>query len=132
MPPGTEKFMFILDLQGVSYHNMDPVAMRTNFDFLQAYYPERLAKAFVVHVPTIFWGVWHMLSPFIDKVTREKILFVEDKALEMTLMEYIDKEQLPSLYGGRGHLQSMKDVSPTYQSPPLAIPEFGTEAAASS
>jgi hypothetical protein len=28
-------------------------------------------------------------------------------------------------------LQSMKDVSPTYQSPPLAIPEFGTEAAAS-
>lgn len=130
MPPGTEKFMFILDLQGVSYRNMDPVAMRTNLDFLQAYYPERLAKAFVVHVPTIFWGVWHMLSPFIDKVTREKILFVEDKALEMTLMEYIDKEQLPSLYGGRGHLQSMTDVSPTYQSPPLAIPEFGTEAAA--
>jgi hypothetical protein len=35
MPPGTEKFMFILDLQGVSYRNMDPVAMRTNLDFLQ-------------------------------------------------------------------------------------------------
>jgi hypothetical protein len=61
-----------------------------------------------------------------------QILFVEDKTLEMTLMEYIDKEQLPSLYGGRGHLQSMKDVSPTYQSPLLAIPEFGTEAVASS
>jgi hypothetical protein len=42
----------------------------------QAYYPERLAKAFVVHVPTVFWGVWHMLSPFIDKVTREKVGFL--------------------------------------------------------
>lgn len=49
----------------------------------QAYYPERLAKAFVVHVPTIFWGVWHMLSPFIDKVTREKVgfLFMPDKQI---------------------------------------------------
>jgi hypothetical protein len=37
MPPGTEKFMFILDLQGVSYRNMDPVAMRTNLDFLQVH-----------------------------------------------------------------------------------------------
>jgi len=26
------------------------------------------------------------------------------------LLKYIDKEQLPSLYGGRGHLQSMRHI----------------------
>ncbi|CAK9858410.1 unnamed protein product [Sphagnum jensenii] len=95
-PPGTEKFTFVVDLQGVSYCNMDPAAMCTNFDFLQGIasliqnlcwwagiLPKRLAKAFVVHVSTIFWGVWHMISPFVGKVTKEKITFVEDRALEI-------------------------------------------------
>ncbi|CAK9255944.1 unnamed protein product [Sphagnum jensenii] len=44
---------------------------------------KRLAKAFVVHVSTIFWGVWHMISPFVGKVTKEKITFVEDRALDI-------------------------------------------------
>ncbi|CAM6070334.1 unnamed protein product [Sphagnum tenellum] len=74
-PPGTEKFTFVVDLQGVSYCNMDPAAM--------CILPTRLAKAFVVHVSTIFWGVWHMISPFVGKVTKEKITFVEERALEI-------------------------------------------------
>jgi hypothetical protein len=35
--PGTEKFTFIVDLQGVSYCSTDPAAMYANFDFLQVY-----------------------------------------------------------------------------------------------
>lgn len=39
----------------------------------QAYYPERLGRLFIVHVPKIFWGAWKLVHPFIDKVTRDKV-----------------------------------------------------------
>jgi hypothetical protein len=39
----------------------------------QAYYPERLGRLFIVHVPIIFWGAWKLVNPFIDKVTKEKV-----------------------------------------------------------
>lgn len=43
---------------------------------LQAYYPERLGMLFIIHVPKVFWGGWKLVYPFIDKVTREKVIYI--------------------------------------------------------
>lgn len=39
----------------------------------QEYFPERLGKVFLIHVPYIFWTAWKIIYPFIDKNTREKV-----------------------------------------------------------
>eukprot|EP00850_Spirogloea_muscicola_P015094 SM000113S24050 [mRNA] locus=s113:170811:173166:- [translate_table: standard] len=104
MQDGIETFCAILDLQNVGFKNLDSKALIAIFDFLQAQYPERLGRLFMIHVPTIFWGIWKMVSPFVDKATRQKasqILFVEDKRLMEALLEEIDLDQLPKDYGGK-------------------------------
>jgi hypothetical protein len=40
---------------------------------LQNYYPERLGKALMIHVPYIFMKAWKMIYPFIDTNTRDKV-----------------------------------------------------------
>ncbi|CAM6082806.1 unnamed protein product [Calypogeia fissa] len=117
MNPGEEKFNVIADLQGLQYKNLDPRGWATGFDFLQGQYPERMQKMFVLHVPYIFWGAWNILSQFIDKRTREKIVFVEDKNLEVVLSKDIDKDQLPKFCGGELDLVPIQDA-PTPNWPP--------------
>ncbi|XP_062026030.1 uncharacterized protein LOC133742387 isoform X2 [Rosa rugosa] len=101
MPPGQEKFIFIGDLEGWGYSNSDIRAYLGAVSILQDYYPERLGKMFVVHVPFVFMTVWKIICPFIDNKTKEKIVFVENKMLKSTLLEEIDESQLPEKYGGK-------------------------------
>ncbi|KAF3337124.1 SEC14 cytosolic factor [Carex littledalei] len=68
----------------------------------QNYYPERLGKVLLIHVPQIFMKAWKIVSPFLDKNTKEKLVFVEDKKLQEVLLEDIDEsDQLPEIYGGK-------------------------------
>ncbi|CAM6082807.1 unnamed protein product [Calypogeia fissa] len=82
----------------------------TALNFLQAHYPERIQKIFVVHVPYIYWGVWKTVNKFIDKRTREKLVFVEDKNLVAVLSKDIDKDQLPKFCGGELDLVPIQDA----------------------
>ncbi|KAG5232828.1 phosphatidylinositol transfer protein [Salix suchowensis] len=59
MPPGQEKF---------------------------EYYPERLAKVFLVHAPYIFMAVWEIVYPFIDKNTRKKIVMVPETLMDLSYL----------------------------------------------
>jgi hypothetical protein len=43
---------------------------------VQNYYPERLGKALMIHVPYIFMKAWKMIYPFIDTNTRDKVIDV--------------------------------------------------------
>lgn len=40
---------------------------------VQGYYPERLAKLFILNMPRFFVSVWKMISRFLDKATLEKV-----------------------------------------------------------
>ncbi|PIN07103.1 Phosphatidylinositol transfer protein PDR16 [Handroanthus impetiginosus] len=101
MPEGQEKFTVIGDLQGYGYCNSDVRGNLAAINILQDYYPERLGKVFIIHVPYIFMTMWKIIHPFIDKNTRKKIVFVENKRLHATLREDIDESQLPKIYGGK-------------------------------
>ncbi|KAK4436709.1 Sec14 cytosolic factor [Sesamum alatum] len=101
IPDGQEKFTIIGDIQGYGYCNSDVRGVLAAISILQEYYPERLGKVYVIHVPYIFMTLWKIVSPFIDKNTRKKIVFVENKRLRATLLEDIDESQLPEVYGGK-------------------------------
>jgi len=101
MPKGQEKFTCIVDLQGWGYSNCDVRAYLAGLDIMQTYYPERLSKVLLIHVPYMFMKAWKMIYPFIDKNTRKKFIFVEDKNLKATLLEDIDESQLSEIYGGK-------------------------------
>ncbi|XP_008813445.2 SEC14 cytosolic factor [Phoenix dactylifera] len=110
IPSGQEKFIAIVDLQGWGYSNCDIRAYLAALDIMQNYYPERLGKAFLIHVPYMFMKAWKMLLPFIDKNTKKKFVFVDDKNLKATLLEDIDESQLPEIYGGKLRLVSIGDL----------------------
>ncbi|XP_020677936.1 phosphatidylinositol transfer protein 3-like isoform X2 [Dendrobium catenatum] len=96
-----EKFTIIADLKGWGYSNCDIRAYIAALDILQNNYPERLGKLLLLHVPYLFMKAWKIICPFIDKNTKSKIIFVEDKNKMTTLLEDIDESQLPEQYGGR-------------------------------
>ncbi|CAA0816406.1 Sec14p-like phosphatidylinositol transfer family protein [Striga hermonthica] len=98
---GQEKFTVIADLQGYGYCNSDVRGCLASLSILQDYYPERLGKVYNIHVPYVFMTLWKIICPFIDKNTRKKIVFVENKRLRETLLEDIDESQLPEVYGGK-------------------------------
>ncbi|CAL0325252.1 unnamed protein product [Lupinus luteus] len=64
------------------------------------YYPKRLGKLLVVHAPYMFMKVWKLIYPVLDDKTKKKIIFIENKKLKSTMMEDIDENQLPEIYGG--------------------------------
>ncbi|KAA8542045.1 hypothetical protein F0562_023197 [Nyssa sinensis] len=109
MPTGQEKFVVIGDLKGWGYSNSDIRAYLGALSILQDYYPERLGKLFIVHVPYIFMTVWKIVYPFIDNNTKKKIVFVENKQLKSTLLEDIDESQVPDVYGGKMALVPIQD-----------------------
>ncbi|XP_073145652.1 uncharacterized protein [Henckelia pumila] len=109
MPNGHEKFTAIADLEGWGYTNSDVRGYLASLTILQDCYPERLGKLFIVHVPYIFMTAWKMVYPFIDKNTKKKIIFVDDKNLQSTLIQDIDETQLPDTFGGELKLIPIQD-----------------------
>ncbi|XP_068665870.1 CRAL-TRIO domain-containing protein YKL091C-like isoform X2 [Aristolochia californica] len=108
-PSGQEKFIAIADLQGWGLSHCDIRGYLAALDILQNYYPERLAKAFLIHVPYMFLATWKIVYPFMDKNTRKKFIFVENKNLKATLLQDIDESQLPDIYGGKLPLVPIQD-----------------------
>ncbi|KAI4965236.1 hypothetical protein ZWY2020_054970 [Hordeum vulgare] len=81
---GQEKFAVVVELRGWGYANCDIRAYVAALDIMQSYYPERLGRALLIHVPYVFMAAWKMLYPFIDDKTKEKFVFVADKDLDAT------------------------------------------------
>ncbi|KAM0881929.1 hypothetical protein ACQ4PT_032575 [Festuca glaucescens] len=46
------------------------------FDIMQNYYPERLGRVLLIHVPYVFMAAWKMVYPFIDDTTKKKFVRV--------------------------------------------------------
>lgn len=107
---GKDKFAVIGDVEGWGYCNSDIRAYLAALSTLQDYYPERLGKVFLIHVPYIFMTAWKIIFPFIDNNTKQKIVFVENKRLKATLLEDIDENQLPEIYGGKLPLVPIQDA----------------------
>nr|GMD26585.1 SEC14 cytosolic factor [Ipomoea batatas] len=107
---GKEKLIGILDLQHISYKNIEARALITGFQFLQAYYPERLAKFYLLHMPLFFVAVWKLVSRFLEKATLEKIVIVSNEEERLQFMREVGEDVLPEEYGGNSKFVAMQDV----------------------
>lgn len=108
---GNEKLIAILDLQQIAYKNLDARGLITGFQLLQAYYPERLAKCFILSMPWFFVSVWRMVSRFLEKATLEKVVIVTSEDERDFFVKEIGEEVLPEEYGGRAMLVAPQDVT---------------------
>ncbi|KAH7331582.1 hypothetical protein KP509_20G041100 [Ceratopteris richardii] len=107
---GQTKVVIIGDLKGYGLKNMDIRGYLSVLEILQNQYPEHLRKLFLVHMPLLFWTAWRIVSPFMDKVTRDKIVFVDNNFVKETLTKEIDKEFLPREYGGLANFVPILDA----------------------
>ncbi len=85
---GVGKMAWILDFGGYSYSNAPPIKVSVHSNhILQNHFPERLGLAICYHSPTLFSLTWKAVSPFIDSVTKQKIIFVDKGPKEKAEMD---------------------------------------------
>ncbi|KAG1681365.1 hypothetical protein FOA52_007413 [Chlamydomonas sp. UWO 241] len=93
----------IIYLTGLGMKNADIHSGKCLFETLQAHYPERLHRLYLYDAPLIFYGLWKMVSPFVDPETQKKIVFVYPKKESHTaMMKELGREVLPPEMGGTG------------------------------
>ncbi|PNH09922.1 Random slug protein 5 [Tetrabaena socialis] len=80
MQGGQEKWVWLMDMRGYSRANSPPlgVSMAT-LRILADHFPERLHRCFFIDAPSIFSFLFNALWPFVDPVTRGKIVFINSK-----------------------------------------------------
>jgi hypothetical protein len=104
MPPGQEKWIWIMDLAKFSYFNATPISVvKQTIEIFSKMFPERLHRAIIVDAPWAFRAIWKVISAFIDPVTSTKICFLENRdsaAFKESIGRDIDLDQLEPFLGG--------------------------------
>ncbi|XP_072972247.1 sec14 cytosolic factor [Typha angustifolia] len=112
---GSEKMVFLVDLQHLGLKNIDANGFLAGFQLLQSYYPERLVRLYFLSMPWIFVGVWKMISAFLEKAILDKVVIVKNEKQRKEMIEEIGEEVLPECYGGLAKLTLIQDVKLSHQ-----------------
>ena len=75
-------------------------AMKEVLGILQGHYPERFGLALMFDAPKFFLTSFKILKPFIDPVTKEKIVFISEGEDWTKWSEQINPQAVPKAYGG--------------------------------
>ncbi|CAD6903081.1 unnamed protein product [Tilletia controversa] len=76
MPKGVFQLNLVMDLEGNNAANNPPMSTsRAALNIMQNHYPNRLARAICNRGPWFFTLFFRVVSPFVDPITRQKILF---------------------------------------------------------
>ncbi|GLC58936.1 hypothetical protein PLESTB_001419200 [Pleodorina starrii] len=100
---GVGKFTWLLDFNGYSMSNAPPLKVSLHCNSVLAnHYPERLGLACCYHAPMLFSMTWKAVQPFIDPVTKEKIVFIDKGSHEHDQMAArFDLDQIEQCMGGK-------------------------------
>ncbi|GJQ13700.1 hypothetical protein GpartN1_g5491.t1 [Galdieria partita] len=102
-------FVIIFDFTDFSpVRNVHFGCARDMLRVMQDFYPERLSKIFLVNYPSTLYGVYKIVSPFIDENTRSKLEWIPKNSVDQ-LLRHVSMEALPNTVGGMA----------VYQVPPL-------------
>ncbi|QIW94860.1 hypothetical protein AMS68_000378 [Peltaster fructicola] len=96
MPPGQETICLLISFKGSSRGGTVPSVSigRQALNVLQNHNPERLGRALLIDMPWFVSGFMKLISPFIDPLTREKMVF------DPKLREYVPGAHLINWYDG--------------------------------
>ncbi|XXZ99438.1 Phosphatidylinositol transfer protein (PITP) [Meyerozyma guilliermondii] len=99
MPSGQDSLALLIDFKqspvGIQQGKIPPVGTgRQVLHILQTHYPERLGKALLTNIPWLGWTFLKIIHPFIDPLTREKLVF------DQPFPNYVPREHLDKDFGG--------------------------------
>lgn len=117
---GFEKIVIIMDFKNWSLKHAAPMeTTKKTIHILQDCYVERLSRVFFTNAPVMFRTFWNMAKPFIDPVTKRKIVFCSSKAGMEELRKQFDQTKVEKSALGEVDLRPF-DVD-EYLSTPLHI-----------
>ncbi|KAF9422531.1 hypothetical protein BGZ94_008547, partial [Podila epigama] len=90
-----ETVCLVFDLTGISLSNMDFNMAKCLETVFEAYYPESLGRIIIHGAPSVFWGVWEVIRPWLDPVVAAKVCVTRN---DIELTRYIDANHLPTQY----------------------------------
>ncbi|KAL7666125.1 CRAL-TRIO domain-containing protein [[Candida] zeylanoides] len=99
MPAGQDSLALLIDFKaspvGTQGGKIPPIGIgRKVLHILQTHYPERLGKALLTNIPWLGWTFLKLIHPFIDPMTREKLVF------DQPFVDYVPRSQLDADFGG--------------------------------
>lgn len=65
-----------------------------------AHYPETLDRIFIIGAPSFFPTVWGWIKRWFDPITVSKIFILSKATALPTLLEFVDRADIPKKYGG--------------------------------
>jgi hypothetical protein len=78
-PQPLDKHCILIDMSDFSLKSSPPMSTsKFTLDILQKHYPERIYRIYICHAPFAFRLFWNMVKPFIDPVTKQKIVMVTE------------------------------------------------------
>jgi len=101
-PDNPAKVLSVLDMKGLGFRFFAGEAMkllRSTTKIAQDHYPVRSCKILLINSPLWFSSIWKVISQWIDERTRSKLFIYSGPAREQ-LLELIDEDSLPALFGG--------------------------------
>eukprot|EP00978_Attheya_sp_CCMP212_P048345 scaffold507113_cov83-Attheya_sp.AAC.4 len=115
---GKEKFNMIIDYDGFKLRNAPPLSTsKLTLNILQNHYPERLHRAYMCNPPLVFRTFWALIQPFVDPVTKEKIVFCHGKSGVEKMKERMDMDTIEVSVGGTGTNLREFDVQEYFDTP---------------
>eukprot|EP00977_Amphora_coffeiformis_P008758 scaffold1984_cov162-Amphora_coffeaeformis.AAC.7 len=100
---GLEKIILIMDFTKFSMATTPRMSVsKHTLTILQSHYPERVKTIYCFNAPFMFEAFWAMVKPFVDPVTKQKIVFVSGASGMAKFHQNFDedKESLEELTGG--------------------------------
>ena len=98
-----EKINLVVDFVNFSLFNSHPLSTRKRFiHILQSHYPERLKRAFLCSPPGIFKVFWKISQPFLDPVTKDKVVMCHgEEGLKRACALFDDIQKVELCAGGQ-------------------------------
>jgi polyribonucleotide 5'-hydroxyl-kinase len=96
---------WLLDYVGYTRSNQPPwkVSLST-LSIVQSHYPERLGRAVNFKPPLLFEIFWKAIRPFVDPVTKEKLIFLSGKMeaeeYSREMEKYFNLDDIDECMGG--------------------------------
>ena len=120
---GYEKINLMIDFDGYRLRDAPPLSTsKHTLTILQNHYPERMFKAYVCNPPFAFRAFWIIIQPFLDSLTKEKIIFCHGKSGVAKVAARYDQANVEKCGGGIDGENCLPFNSEKYFSAPL---EYG-------
>lgn len=96
----------VLQCRGVRYSTIPPLGMaKALLSVLQNHLPELIQRIYLLDAQLLFRAFWNMITPFIDPVTKSKVIFVTGEEQKRKIFgEALDVDQCTSFMIPEGTL----------------------------